>query len=48
MVKNLMIINLLGTSCSKVAHTLPCRADNPHPKQVKECAQCSISGQSGQ
>jgi hypothetical protein len=35
-------------SSLKVAHTLPGRTCNPHPKPVNKCAQCSVSGQSSQ
>ena len=32
---------------TKVAHTLSGRTYNPHPKPAKECAQCSVGGESG-
>ena len=35
-------------SSSEIGHTLPGRACIPHPKPVKECAQCSVSGESKQ
>ena len=39
---------ILKEKDSEVAHTLPGRAYIPHPKPVKECAQCSVSGESRQ
>jgi hypothetical protein len=39
---------IIWTNTSQIAHTLAGHTSDPHPKPVKECTQCSVSGESCQ